>query len=192
VYGLTVEEGTSFAAMAGRGALILPEEEIAARMVEVTAETLATAGYEQYEIANFARPGYRSQHNQVYWQRSSYLGFGPGAHSFLAEPAWGQRWRCPDDIPAYLAAMAAECLPIADLQELDRDDAASETMFLGLRLLAGVNEAAFVARFGSTIEAKFPAATRLLTLGMLERAVGCLRLTSRALPIANQVFAAFV
>ncbi len=191
-YGLTVEEGTPFATLAARGELTLPEEEIAARMVEVTGETLAEAGYEQYEIANFARPGYRSQHNQVYWQRTSYLGFGPGAHSFRAEPAWGVRWRCPTDIRAYLAAIAADQLPEADRQELDRDDAASETMFLGLRRLAGVNEAAFVAQFGVDIAAVFPAANRLLALGMLERVDGCLRLSKRALPIANQVFAAFV
>lgn len=191
-YGLTVEEGTPFAELAGRDELTLPEEEIAARMVEVTSELLTAAGYAQYEIANFARPGYRSQHNQIYWQRTSYLGYGPGAHSLLAEPAWGIRWRCPTDIPAYLATIAAGQLPEADRQVLDRNDAASETMFLGLRLLAGVHEGAFAAKFGVAIAELFPAATRLLALGMLERVDGSLRLSKRALPIANQVFAAFV
>jgi oxygen-independent coproporphyrinogen-3 oxidase len=191
-YGLTVEEGTPFAALAAAGELVLPEEETAARMVELTGELLAAAGYEQYEIANFARPGCRSRHNQVYWQRTSYLGFGPGAHSFLAANGWGVRWRCPADIPAYLAAIDTDRLPEADRQELDREEAASESMFLGLRLLAGVDEAVFAACFGGPIEALFPAATRLLALGMLERTAGCLRLTRRALPVANQVFAAFV
>ena len=191
-YGLTVEEGTPFAALQEQGELVLPDEETAGRMVEVTGELLTAAGYEQYEIANFARPGFRSQHNQVYWQRTSYLGFGPGAHSFLAAPGWGERWRSPADIPGYLAAINAGQLPEADRQALDRDDAASETMFLGLRRLDGVDEAAFAARFGDRIEAVFPAATRLLALGMLERSAGRLRLTRAALPIANQVFAAFV
>ena len=191
-YGLTVEEGTPFHAQLERGELNLPDEETAVQMLELTATSLISAGFEHYEIANFARPGRRSRHNQTYWQRQSYLGCGPGAHGFFADPAWGVRWRVPPDIPAYLAAITAGQLPEADRQELTRADAASEWMFLGLRLLEGVSEEEFAAQFGEPIAVAYPAVGRLLAQGMLQREGGRLRLTERALPIANQVFAAFV
>ncbi len=89
VYGLSVEAGTPFAKKAEMGELNLPDEEQAVAMFEQTAESLCRAGYEHYEISNFARPGYRSRHNQVYWRRGNYLGFGAGAHSFLNRPAYG-------------------------------------------------------------------------------------------------------
>ncbi|HTG81218.1 MAG TPA: radical SAM family heme chaperone HemW, partial [Geobacteraceae bacterium] len=94
-YGLTVEEGTPFQRLESDGRLSLPDEDAAVTMFRETGAVLGRAGYERYEISNFARPGFRSRHNQVYWRRGNYLGFGAGAHSFLRSPGFGVRWRNP-------------------------------------------------------------------------------------------------
>ncbi|MGE5676252.1 MAG: radical SAM family heme chaperone HemW [Mycobacterium leprae] len=82
-YSLIVEEGTPFFAEHESGRLILPPEEAEEEMFHTGRELLAAAGFEQYEVSNFARPGFRSRHNQVYWRNEPYLGLGCGAHSFL-------------------------------------------------------------------------------------------------------------
>ncbi|NLC07550.1 MAG: radical SAM family heme chaperone HemW [Syntrophomonadaceae bacterium] len=93
-YSLKVEPGTPFYELQQRGKLALPGEEVEADMFEWLSERLAAAGYQHYEIANFARPGYPSLHNQVYWHNQEYLGLGPAAHSCLRgiQPTevWGQ------------------------------------------------------------------------------------------------------
>ncbi|MRR58558.1 MAG: radical SAM family heme chaperone HemW, partial [Deltaproteobacteria bacterium] len=89
VYGLSVEDGTPFALLEEEGKLALPDEDESACMYEKAAQLLSAGGYEQYEIANFARPGFRSRHNSGYWQRRPYLGFGAGAHAYLRLPGPG-------------------------------------------------------------------------------------------------------
>lgn len=191
-YGLSVEEDTGLAALIAAGELLLPEEESVARMFELTAEMLPAAGYEQYEISNFARPGAASRHNQAYWRRTPYLGCGAGAHSFLPFPEWGERWRVPADIASYLCQLGEGLLPEADRFCLTRDEAAGETMFLGLRLLQGVAETDFTANFGVSVTEFFPDVNRLLRQGLLLREAGFLKLAPKALLVSNQVFNAFV
>jgi putative oxygen-independent coproporphyrinogen III oxidase len=192
VYSLSVEEGTPFAALAASGRLPLPTEEVTAAMLGDAADCLAAAGYEQYEISNFARPGHRSRHNQVYWQRGDYLGFGAGAHSFLRQAGYGCRWSNPTDLAAYAASLGRP-RPPADAHLLDRAEAMAEFFFLGLRLLDGVEPARFRDEFGLTVEAAFPGAVaRLAAAGLLQEAAGRLALTRRGLLLANQVFLAFL
>ncbi|RNC66296.1 MAG: radical SAM family heme chaperone HemW [Desulfuromonadales bacterium] len=192
-YGLTVEEGTPFASLEDEGALALPDEEDAAAMFEETAELLTTAGYGQYEIANFALPGRRSCHNQVYWRRGNYLGFGAGAHSFLREPHPGIRWRNPDDLGAYGSSLAEGLLPEVDRTCLAVGDAMAEWLFLGLRMLDGVEEEQFRAEFGRSLAEVYGTTIEgLCTAGLLLREVGVLRLTRRGVILSNRVFAAFL
>ncbi len=192
-YGLTVEEGTPFARLENQGVLALPEEEDAAAMFEETAELLAPAGYGQYEIANFALPGRRSRHNQVYWCRGNYLGFGAGAHSFLREPYPGIRWRNPDDLGAYGCSLAEGVLPETDRTPLAEKDAMAEWLFLGLRMLEGVEEEQFRAEFGAPLaEVHGAAIERLCEAGLLVREGEHLRLTRRGVILSNRVFAAFL
>lgn len=192
-YGLTVEEGTPFHAMERAGRLALPAEEEVAGMFEQTVEVLAGAGYEQYEISNFARPGWRSRHNQVYWRRGSYLGFGAGAHSFLADPPFGVRWHNPDTVERYLAAVGAGLLPDEEFSPVERRDAMAEKLFLGLRMLDGVDGGEFRREFGSTLEEAYPAEVpRLVGDGLLEQAGERLRLSRRGVILANQVFVKFL
>lgn len=191
-YGLSIEEGTPFAASAGRGELHLPDEEESASMFETTRDLLTAAGFEGYEIANFARPGRRSRHNQVYWRRGSYLGFGAGAHSFLAT-GWGRRWHNPPEIMAYRSRIAAGTPDDQDLTLLTEQEARSEFMFLGLRLLEGVSGETFRAAFGVGFDDLWGTEIAgLVADGLLERDGERLRLTRPGLLLANRVFAAFV
>lgn len=192
-YGLTIEPGTPFHAMEQRGELSLPEEETAARMFEKTSDVLQQAGYEHYEISNFAFPGFRSRHNQVYWQRGSYLGFGAGSHSFLASPFPSFRWKNPDSPESYMQALASGILPAEELSAVKEREAMAETLFLGLRMLEGVDPEQFRGAFGVTLQEAYPAEFQgLLADGLLELQKGRLRLTRRGLILANQVFIRFV
>ena len=83
LYALTVEDGTPLARDVARGRVPAPDPDMQAEHYEWTQERLARAGYEHYEISNWARPGFRCKHNLVYWQNREYLGLGAGAHSFL-------------------------------------------------------------------------------------------------------------
>ncbi|WP_298432182.1 radical SAM family heme chaperone HemW [Geobacter sp.] len=192
-YGLTVEEGTPFARLEAQGALLLPGEEEAARMFEETAEILAAFGYEHYEISNYARPGRRSRHNQIYWRRESYLGFGAGAHSFLRSPRPGIRWKNPDDLARYGRLLAAGSLPDEEVVRLSEREAMGEWLFLGLRMLDGVESARFREEFAAELEAVFGGEVeRLRAAGLLDTGEGMLRLTRRGILLSNQVFARFL
>jgi len=192
VYGLSVEAGTPFAKKAAQGELHLPEEELAAKMFELTAEALCSAGYEHYEISNFARPGRRSRHNQVYWRRGSYLGFGAGAHSFLKSPGYGSRWENPAALAEYAAVVCSQKLPGIE-ESLPREEAMSEFMFLGLRMLEGVDSKEFADQFGLELEEAFPNRVgKLCERGLLTAEGSMLRLTSKGLLLANLVMQEFV
>jgi len=192
VYGLSIEEGTPFAKKAAQGALPLPEEELAAAMFELTAEYLCAAGYEHYEISNFALPGYRSRHNQVYWQRGNYLGFGAAAHSFLNSPGYGKRWENRSGLAECGAAVSSKKLPDTFI-ELTRREAMAEFMFLGLRLLEGVDKAEFARQFGVEPEEAFPNVVGMLCgKGLLQEQGSILQLTSKGLLLANLVMQEFV
>jgi len=192
VYGLSIEEGTPFARLAEQGALQLPEEELAAAMLELTAAALSSAGYEHYEISNFALPGCRSRHNQVYWQRGNYLGFGAGAHSFLNAPGYGKRWENPATLAEYAATVGNK--KVADRGvALTEKEAMAEFMFLGLRLLAGVDKEEFFRQFGRELEEAFPKVVGIFCeRGLLQEQGSMLRLTSQGLLLANLVMQEFV
>jgi oxygen-independent coproporphyrinogen-3 oxidase len=190
-YGLSIESGTPLAAMASRGELASIDPEVAADMFELTVDSLQAAGYEQYEISNFARHGFRSRHNQVYWRRGNYLGFGAGAHSFLAESGFGLRWENPPDLTGYAAQLQGARDRVE--QPLSAEEAMAEFFFLGLRLLEGVDLAAFAAQFGTTAEAAFPGVIeRFVANGLLCRQGERLCFSRRGIMLANRVLAEFL
>ncbi len=192
-YGLTIEAGTPFHAMERSGELALPDEETAAEMFENTSEQLGEAGFEHYEISNFSLPGFRSRHNQVYWQRGNYLGFGAGAHSFLSSPPFGSRWKNPDTPESYMQSIAYDVAPEEEQSILTEQEAMSESLFLGLRMMEGVDGKSFRLEFGRPLEEVYPEEMRaLLSEGLLEWQKGHLRLTCRGFILANQVFIRFV
>jgi len=190
-YGLSVEKGTPFAAMVEAGELDLPDEETAAAMFELTTASLGKARFEQYEISNFARPGCRSRHNRVYWRRGNYLGFGAGAHSFLREPGFGARWENPPQMADYAAIVRSGRLPEA--ATLSRREAMEEFLFLGLRLMEGVDLDEFKGEFGADAQDEFPGTIeRLTAAGLLINERSTLRLSPHGLILSNRVLCEFV
>ena len=134
VYSLTIEEGTIFAQRQRQGLLEPVADDCQARTLEWTDARLVTAGYEHYEISNYARLGYRSRHNWGYWTGVPYLGVGLGAHSFIS----GKRFWNTRDLNAYLDAMHQGWSPCAGEETIAPDTARRERLWLGLRTIEGV------------------------------------------------------
>lgn len=189
-YSLIVEEGTLFAAMAGRGELPLPEEDTERAMYEETLEILAGYGFHRYEISNYALDGYECRHNVGYWIRRDYLGFGIGAASLIGNV----RFQNGRDLNAYLAHPLA-CRE--EEQSLTTQEQMEETMFLGLRLIRGVSYTEFACCYGQTLEEVYgEVIARNVADGLLtvrEDETGRrLALTGRGLDVSNYVMAQFL
>lgn len=192
IYGLTIEEGTPFADRYPSDSKELPDDDQTAAMLEEADHLLGASGYEHYEIANFARPGCRSEHNCGYWQRDGYLGIGPGAHSFLRRNV-GVRWGNQNSYEQWALKIQEGTLAPEGLQELTRDDALSESIFLGLRMADGINLDRFAAEFGEQLERRFTEEIQLLQqAGLLVCTADRLYLTRKGMLLSNQVFVRFL
>lgn len=190
-YDLTYEPGTPFHAWRASGRLRPLDEEDQLWMYEHARAVLRAAGYAQYEISNFARPGRAARHNRSYWRGADYLGLGAGAHSYVALPRWGRRWaneRLPE---RYLAAVARGD-PVAEREDLSFETAAAEFVFLGLREMSGIDPAEFGARFDRPLEEVHPEIQRLRDDGLLVERDGRLALSDRGLLLADSIFATLV
>lgn len=146
-YALTVEEGTPLAARVGSGAVTLPDEDQLAELYEVATATIEAAGLRQYEISNWAMPGYDSRHNSTYWHFREYVGIGAGAHGLVA----GRRYENIARPAAYIAAFApgaGERPGVAHSYEPAGADAMADWLSLRLRLLAGFASEEFAEAFG--------------------------------------------
>jgi oxygen-independent coproporphyrinogen-3 oxidase len=191
-YNLTFEEGTPFEAMRRKGQLRPLPEEIEVAMFTRTRERLAAAGYDAYEISNFAQAGRECRHNLNYWCGGEYLGVGAGAHSFSRTDGHGCRWSNEKSPAGYMGRVAADGNARVFEEVLNAAQAESEFVFLGLRLAEGFAAAAFAERFGADFLSTFPHAAALQSDGLLEQAAGQWRLTARGLLLADSIFATFV
>ncbi len=213
LYALILEEHTPLAAQVMRGQVCVPDDDATATMYEAAMQHLATAGYAQYEISNWARsvvqqstssnrhershpddldsslPALACQHNLAYWLNSDYLAAGAGAHGHV----YPQRYANLVAVDAYIAAVQAGCRPVAEWVPLTVDDLYAETMFMGLRLNAGVSLAHFRDRCGADLDAVYGNLLHeLAQTGLIERGPWSVRLTERGRMVGNQVFARFV
>lgn len=188
-YSLIIEEGTPFASLHREGRLDLPPEDDEAWMYEETARRCLAAGYEHYEISNFARPGHQCRHNLIYWRNEEWLGVGPGSHS-----SWhGRRYWNVRPLHDYMEEVARGRLPIEGGEDLSEDDQMDETLMLGLRLLQGVSLADFQRRFGRELLAVYgDTVERLASWGLVRLEEGHLRLTPRGRSLGNRVIAEFL
>ena len=147
-YDLMIEPGTAFERQAEAGKLSLPPDDTAADMYRLTQQRLTEAGYDHYEISNYAQPGYQCRHNRVYWENQPYYGFGMGATSFLG----GKRVTRPRtrrEYYAWVETLTDETNDLNQVLELDPNDQLLETLMLGLRLQQGINLDAIAQQFGS-------------------------------------------
>ncbi len=195
------------------GAPTVPSDDQAADFYELACDRLEAAGIPQYEISNFARPGFRSRHNLKYWDRQPYMGFGLDAHSMLRSPTGDLRFSNPGDLDSYLhtplpqtgagnsfhllpsdpaPAPAPDRLipaptPVPD--RLTRAEAFEETVFLGLRRNEGISLHALREQFGSTaVDLIRPALRESAEAGLLDLTGDTARLTARGRVLSNEVF----
>ena len=205
LYCLTLEDGTPLKQRVEQGEIPEPDGDLAADMYLLAEELLEREGYRHYEISNWARPGRESLHNMTYWRNGSYLGVGPGAHSYLG------RWRfhnlaSPREYvksmavagpagpePAGLTAEAVGRFPVVGgVEYVDDALEMAETLMMGLRLDEGVSVAAFESRFGRRLDSVYGEQLSELTgLGLLQQGDGVVRLTARGRLLGNEVFLRF-
>jgi oxygen-independent coproporphyrinogen-3 oxidase len=186
IYLLEVDEGSHLGgeilrAGARYSAKAVPSDDAMAESYDLARSNLAAAGYEHYEISNFAKPGFASEHNRKYWRRVPYLGFGAGAHSFSGT----HRWANNHDAAAYVQAIAAGKTPAEQLEPINASAALEEELFLGLRQLAGIDLQQLKRSYGVSLTERF---TSLESLGLVERTGSVVRLAAKHLSIANEVF----
>lgn len=188
-YGLTIEEGTPFAAWHAREPGAFPDSDADADLYALTIEQLAAAGYEQYEISNFARPGFACAHNRQYWNNEEYLGLGVSAASYRQ----GRRRTTTRELNTYCTAVEAG-LPIPGESELLVGAArAGEAAMLALRRREGVELADFASRYAvDFLQFYGPVITEMEAAGMLWRSATHVALTQRGRFLANDVCGAFV
>jgi putative oxygen-independent coproporphyrinogen III oxidase len=155
LYQLTIESGTAFATAVRLGELVLPEEEIAVALFEMTQDRLAAHGLPAYEISNHARPGAECRHNLAYWRYQDYVGIGPGAHGRLtrggAKCATRQH-RLPE---RWLTAVETAGTGLEETTPIDRETAIEEMLMMGLRLVEGVSRTQLEKAAGQEIATLF-------------------------------------
>jgi oxygen-independent coproporphyrinogen-3 oxidase len=191
-YNLTYEEGTAFYARRATGQLLPAAEDDEVAMYREAQRTLTVAGYEQYEISNYARLGRACRHNLAYWRRQPYLGIGAGAHSFAPTLPWGHRWSNAKPPGLYMDLIERHGGARVTEEWPTRQQAIGEFLFLGLRLREGIDLESFAGAFGTTLERARPALLRFLEDGQLELSAPRLRLTQTGLLHADTIFAALM
>ena len=174
-YCLMIEEGTALHRMGVEAA----DEETERAMYEMLIDCLTAAGYEHYEISNFARPGYRSRHNSSYWNDTPYIGLGTAAHSYDGHC---RSWNVAD-IRAYIAAIERGELP-TECEELDADTKYNDRIATALRTRDGLNLGELDERYRQYCLTE---AQRFIADGLLEIVDNNLRLTRRGLFVSNMV-----
>lgn len=188
-YGLTFEPGTAFETRRRRGELSPADEELQRAQYAAAMDLLTAAGFEQYEISNFARPGYACRHNLNYWEGGTYAGFGPGAARFLN----GRRETNIRSTWGYLARLSRGLSPTAEIDEVSAEVRARERIFLGLRLNRGLSRRAFHQQTGFDLDQLAATAIRTcVQTGWLEDDGESLRLTREGRFFADRVAVEFL
>lgn len=188
-YALIIEEGTRFGNLYDEGKMKEVDEALDRQMYHLAQSFLREQGYTQYEISNWAKPGYECQHNIVYWRRAPYLGLGLGAHALFENI----RYYNEEDLEAYLKAHG-DLKTLRHIEEVvTKESAMSEYMFLGLRLLEGVSYKAFNEVFGQDLEAVYgDQIKKWIKQGVLVKHKDYIRLTEYGLDVCNEVFVSFL
>jgi oxygen-independent coproporphyrinogen III oxidase len=184
-YGLTFERGTAFWGRRLRGELTELDEELQRDMYALAIDQLAAAGYEQYEVSNFARPGCRSRHNQVYWSGDGYFAYGPGAARYVD----GVRETNHRSTTTYLRRVLSGESPVAEREKLSPEARARELLVFGLRRIDGVSRRQFLAQTGFRCDDLVAAPLqKFIDLGMLADDGERIRLTREGLFVSDAMW----
>lgn len=183
-YGLTIEKGTAFWSQRRSGLLVPLADETEREMYAAAMDRLPAAGLAQYEISNFAADGFRCRHNETYWTGGEFLGFGPGAASFVG----GTRRISHRSTTTWLKRISAGLSPIAETERLDDEERAREALVIGLRRTCGVERSGFRARTGFDLDVLCGATlARHVAHGLVEDDGRAVRLTRAGRFVADAV-----
>ncbi|MBZ4686781.1 MAG: hypothetical protein PWQ96_636 [Clostridia bacterium] len=188
-YGLKIEKETYWGRLFEEGNLLLPDEDEVYNMYVEAGNFLKKNGYVHYEISNWAKPGYESKHNKVYWLTGEYLGIGLNAASYLD----GTRFTNTESLKKYIQQIKMSNFPIRESYRLSKEEQMSEAMIMALRLREGVRKDFFKKRFGCFPEDVYgKQIKKLVKLGLLKEDLHTLRLTEKGFPLANIAMVEFV
>ena len=189
-YLLEVHEGTPLAEHIRRGMQPQPDDDLAVQMYELMLDRARLAGYEHYEISNLCLPGFESRHNTKYWTGAPYYGFGCSSHSYDGSL---RRWSNERDAARYTDLIQADASPVVERIELSNHQARAEALFLGLRMMQGVNLKRHQLQFGTDVRDSHEAElARFREAGLIEYDGDLIKLTRSGTLLSNEVFSAFV
>jgi oxygen-independent coproporphyrinogen-3 oxidase len=188
-YNLTIEPDTVFYKQQSQGLLTMPPDDFQRELFEITIDTLTGAGYEHYEISNYAQAGKQSRHNLNYWVDGEYIGLGAGASSFFN----GDRYKNTNLPARYIARINETQTAVESRETPDRRQRMGEAVMLGLRLSAGLNLSQFKKQFDITFQEAFgDTVTRLTGMGLIELSDDRAALTREGLFLADSVIIEFI
>ena len=189
-YLLEVHSGTPLAEHIRRGLQPVPDEDLAGVMYQWMLEQASKAGYEHYEISNLCQRNFQSQHNVKYWTGEPYYGFGCSSHSYDGRDC---RWSNQRDVKKYVELVESGMSPVVEEQQLSEDEVRAEALFLGMRLMRGVDVRRYRESFGVDLRDEHGEdLDRFCRAGLLEFDGDLIRLTRTGALLSNEVFAAFV
>ena len=187
-YCLTLEARVPMAREVAAGRIRLPTEETSVAIEDALLEVLEAAGYARYEISNYARAGRRARHNSLYWTGGEYLGLGASASGFLRTSDGGMRWRNHPSTERYLALAGRGEDPTSERERLSSETLLRERLFLGLRMLDGVDLAEVAADTGCAPPAELEQALRHLeSMGLIVRRGTRLAPTAQGLRFNDEI-----
>jgi oxygen-independent coproporphyrinogen-3 oxidase len=188
-YGLTIEKGTTFWSRSSRGAFTTLGEDVERQLYERAIDVLTAAGYEHYEVSNFARSAQRCRHNETYWLGEPYFAAGPGAARFID----GRRELNHRSTTMYIQRVLGGKSPVAESEQLAGEDAARERLVFALRRLEGIELDAFAAATGYDVDPLVgDELGRFIDSGLLIRKDGRLRLTRNGLMVSDALWSRFL
>jgi oxygen-independent coproporphyrinogen-3 oxidase len=188
-YDLILEEGTPLFNQIQKGEYVMISDSLNREMYYYVCDTLKKNGYRQYEISNFAKPGFESKHNTVYWKTLDYIGFGAGAYSFVN----GIRYGNTDDIEEYIGRIKKDGNAVIQREALSFEDRMNEYAMLGFRMTDGIDMEEFFSKFGVRFSEYYNEKILMLTKeGFIEIQDKKVRLSRKGLDFANLFFMEFI
>lgn len=188
-YSLQIEPKTIFYQRHLKGELHKPPEDVEARMFELLIDKMKQKGKFQYEISNFAQPGFESQHNLTYWDNQHYYGFGAGASGYLP----GERLINLRPFPAYVKEATKSGRPVLHVDQIGKKEQVEEELFLGLRKRTGVSQKRFKAKYQLELQDVYrDQITELIKQDLIEIDGDIVRMTEHGQLFGNDVFHRFL